>query len=61
MSNYVFSTMRTPTVYCKNRKKNLPTLDCVDAYVDANAIPRRRSACFRCLQGQKTRADFACS
>ncbi len=46
-------------IQCKSRRKDLPLLDCVDSYVDANAIPNRRSACFRCLQGQRTRADFA--
>jgi len=56
-----FSIRRVTLVDCKNRKKELPLLECVDAYVTANAIPDRRSACFRCLQGQQKRAEFAAS
>lgn len=59
MNQIAFSTRKAPMIQCKSRRKDLPLLDCVDSYVDANAIPNRRSACFRCLQGQRTRADFA--
>jgi hypothetical protein len=50
-----------PEVYCKSRKKVVSVLDCIDGYVTANAIPVRRSACYRCLQGQRTRCRFASS
>jgi len=46
-------------VQCKFRKKEMPMLECIDSYVNANAMPNRRSACFRCTQGQKTRVQFA--
>lgn len=48
-----------PEVYCKSRKKVMTQLECIDNYVTANAIPNRRSACYRCLQGQRTRCSFA--
>mgnify|MGYP006971721874 CR=1 FL=1 len=52
---------KVPEVYCKSRKKPMMLVDCMDSFVDANAIPNRRSACFRCLQGQRTRTAYASS
>lgn len=57
----VFSQLKAPVVQCKFRKREMPMLECIDSYVNANAMPNRRSACFRCTQGQKTRSQFACS
>jgi len=61
MAQTAFSFRKTPMIQCKTRRKDIPLLDCVDSYVNANAIPNRRSACYRCLQGQKNRCDFALS
>ncbi len=45
--------------YCKARKKAMPIMECLDSYVTANALPNRRSACHRCMQGQRTRVEYA--
>lgn len=45
--------------YCKFRRKNLEVGKCLDDYLDANALGRRRSACFRCTQGKNVRMEFA--
>jgi hypothetical protein len=59
MQQSVFSQFKVPVVQCKFRKKEMPMLECIDSYVNANAMPNRRSACFRCTQGQRTRSQFA--
>jgi hypothetical protein len=61
MTRPSYSRRQTLAVYCKNHKRDVEMLSCIDKYVDANAIPDRNSACFRCLQGQKARLDFATS
>ena len=61
MLSNTFPIRRVQVVVCKSRKKEMPLLECVDSYVNANAVPNRRSACFRCLQGQRTRTEFAAS
>jgi len=55
----MLSARKCPVVLCKQRKKELPLVECVDSYVNANAIPNRRSACYRCMQGQRTRSEYS--
>jgi hypothetical protein len=50
---------KVPIVRCKARKKEMLLLECVDSYVNANALANRRSACFRCMAGQRNRSVFA--
>jgi hypothetical protein len=45
--------------YCRSKKRRVPVEDCLEKYVDANAFDKKRSACWRCYQGKKTRTDFA--
>jgi hypothetical protein len=54
-----YSPLKAPQVHCKSRKRHMTLLECVDSYVTANALPNRRSACFRCMAGQRNRTDFA--
>jgi hypothetical protein len=61
LSNNAFPVRKAKVVVCKSRKKEMTLLECVDSYVNANAVPNRRSACFRCLQGQRVRTEFASS
>jgi hypothetical protein len=55
----LFSLHHVPIIHCKTRKRDVPLLDCVDSFVDANALPNRRSACYRCFDGQKNRHTLA--
>jgi hypothetical protein len=55
------TSRKVTTVHCRSRKRHMPLLECVDSYVSANAIPKQRSACFRCLAGQRNRTAFAAS
>ena len=45
--------------YCKNRRRRLITGKCLEDYMNANALERKRSACWRCYQGKKTRLEFS--
>ncbi len=45
--------------YCHSKKRQVQIVDCLERYVDANAFEKRRSACWRCYQGKKTRTDFS--
>ncbi|MBM4370264.1 MAG: hypothetical protein FJ098_01320 [Deltaproteobacteria bacterium] len=45
--------------YCKNRRRKLLTGKCLEDYMNANALERKRSACWRCFQGRRTREDFS--
>jgi hypothetical protein len=45
--------------YCRTKKRRLTVGDCLERYVDANAFEKRKSACWRCFQGKRTRVDFA--
>ena len=45
--------------YCKNRRRKLITGKCLEDYMNANALERRRSACWRCFQGKKARQEFS--
>lgn len=56
-----FTSFRCPVVQCRSRKKDMPLMECLDSYVTANAIPNKRSACYRCTQGNRARSVFACS
>jgi len=45
--------------YCKNRRRRQLTEKCLKDYLNANALERKRSACWRCFQGKKTRQEFS--
>lgn len=45
--------------YCKNRRRKLIAGKCLEDYMNANALERKRSACWRCFQGKKTRQEFS--
>jgi len=45
--------------YCRTKKRRLTVGDCLEHYVDANAFEKRKSACWRCFQGKRTRVDYA--
>ena len=45
--------------YCRSRRDHITLESCLDGYVDANAMERRRSACFRCPQGRRNREGFS--
>jgi hypothetical protein len=45
--------------YCRSKKRRVQVSDCLERYVDANAFDKKRSACWRCYQGKKTRTEFS--
>jgi hypothetical protein len=45
--------------YCRSRRDQVTLEKCLDGYMEANAMERRRSACFRCPQGRRNRENFA--
>ncbi len=47
------------TFPCKSRRKVLSLQQCLDDYLDANAMEKKRSCCWRCVQGRKNREGFS--
>ncbi|GMV42705.1 MAG: hypothetical protein AMXMBFR64_44210 [Myxococcales bacterium] len=47
------------TFYCKFLTKTVSISDCLDDYVNANALNIRNSPCFKCSHGLKVRANFS--
>lgn len=47
------------TFYCKFLTRTVAISECLDDYVNANALNIRNSPCFKCSHGLKTRADFS--
>ena len=45
--------------YCKTRRRRQLIEKCLDDYLNSNALERKRSACWRCFQGKKTRQAFS--
>ena len=45
--------------YCKPRRRSLTLDQCMNDYVTANALGRKRSACWLCPQGKRNRCAFA--
>lgn len=45
--------------YCRAKRKEVDMESCINDFVTANAFERKRSACYRCHQGRKTREEFA--
>jgi hypothetical protein len=45
--------------YCRSRRKEVQVGKCLDDYLDSNALGKRRSACWRCLQGKLLRKEFS--
>ena len=61
-------TWRTPEVndldesfYCRGRRKEVTLEQCLDRFVDANALQKKSSACLRCHIGLANRRRFAAS
>lgn len=47
------------TFYCLARRRRLTLEKCLDDYLDANALARKRLACYRCPQGRENRHCYA--
>ena len=45
--------------YCKFLTRSIMISECLDDYVNANALNIRNSPCFKCSHGLKVRADFS--
>ena len=45
--------------FCHNIKRDVTVEECLDNYVNANAINIKNLPCYRCEQGQKIREEFA--
>jgi hypothetical protein len=45
--------------YCKFLTRTVTVSECLDDYVNANALNIRNSPCFKCSHGLKVRADFS--
>lgn len=61
MRRFFHTPRSTPIVYCSSTKRDIQMLSCIDRYVNANAVPDKSSSCYRCIQGQKARINFAAS
>jgi hypothetical protein len=49
----------TETFNCKFLHRELAIADCMNHYVNANALNIKNSPCFKCAHGLKTRLEFA--
>ncbi len=47
--------------YCRPRRRRLEIDKCLTDYMNANALNKRRAACWRCPQGCQIRVAFAMS
>ncbi|MBR56864.1 MAG: hypothetical protein CMH54_02275 [Myxococcales bacterium] len=45
--------------YCRARRRRLSLGKCLNDYCNANAFEDRKSACWRCPQGQNNRSDYS--
>lgn len=49
----------TQTVFlCRQRRKMVVLEKCLDDYMNANALKKKRSVCYRCSEGRKNRQAF---
>jgi hypothetical protein len=44
---------------CNRMNAAVATATCLEWYVDHNALMRKDSPCFKCMQGQSNREQFA--
>ena len=51
----------TAQFFCKFFNRDVRTTECIDDYVNANALNIRHSPCFKCPQGLKNRMSFSAS
>jgi len=51
----------TDSFYCKNCQEETLTAICLQRFADDNAFKVPDSPCWKCQQGGRIRADFACS
>ncbi len=47
------------TFYCRSRRCGVTLEKCLDGFLEANAMERLRSACFRCPLGRCNRETYA--
>lgn len=45
--------------YCRARRRRLTLGKCLDDFLNANALDKRSSACWSCLQGRDNRESFS--
>ena len=45
--------------YCRGKRSLVKLVDCLDGYVDATSLEKRRSACFHCPHGRINRQAYA--
>lgn len=50
---------REQQFYCAARRRLIAVGDCLEDYLDANALRRHRSRCYRCMQGRAVRAAWS--
>ena len=55
----VAKTKQAINLFCKFLNREVRTTECIDDYVNANALNIRHSPCYKCPQGLKTRMGFA--
>ena len=47
------------TFYCRGLSKRMSIFDCMSKFVDANALNRKENPCFKCVQGEANRGEYA--
>lgn len=47
--------------YCAARRRRMTLEQCLDDFVEVNAMTQRRRVCYRCPQGRTNRETFAAS
>ncbi len=47
--------------YCRAKRRLVMLVNCLDDYVDATSLEKRRSACFHCPAGRRNRDAYAAS
>lgn len=47
--------------YCRAKRRVVMLVNCLDDYVDATSLEKRRSACFHCPHGRRNREAYASS
>jgi len=54
-----YVTEESPTFFCKPRRRVLKMEKCLTDYLNANAMEKKRSVCWRCSYGRKHREAFS--
>jgi len=45
--------------YCRAKRRIVMLMNCLDDYVDATSLEKRRSACYHCPHGRRNRETYA--